>query len=263
MELEQERQSIEEDKAQVDRYKQLLLKQRDIMIALTARLNERDESVRLCAASSVSPVLLTRWRQIVALQEELDAYDRHQRMMEDILDQKTAMLIHWQRVAMEGNPDVRKLLVRSPRPPSHGAVLTVLAGGAGRAESGRAPDEPDRYAVLACIRAAHCLTAVRLAPPAAHIPLITEKRYSPYADAVVSNDGAGSAPLQLNAEEKIQVRVARLMDGKPSLTAAGRSCAVCWRCASRTRRCLRASSRRSRPRRFAASCVWRALSEGR
>ena len=33
-------------------------------------------------------------------------------MMEDILDQKTAMLIHWQRVAMEGNPDVRKLLVR-------------------------------------------------------------------------------------------------------------------------------------------------------
>ena len=46
-ELERERHTIEEDKAQVDRYKQLLLKQRDIMIALTARLNERDESVRL------------------------------------------------------------------------------------------------------------------------------------------------------------------------------------------------------------------------
>ena len=46
---------IEEEKAQVDRYKQLLLKQRDIMIALTQRLNERDE-------------------QIVALQDELDAY---------------------------------------------------------------------------------------------------------------------------------------------------------------------------------------------
>lgn len=30
---------------QVDRYKQLLLKQRDIMIALTARLNERDEQI--------------------------------------------------------------------------------------------------------------------------------------------------------------------------------------------------------------------------
>jgi hypothetical protein len=30
---------------QVDRYKQLLLKQRDIMIALTQRLNERDEQI--------------------------------------------------------------------------------------------------------------------------------------------------------------------------------------------------------------------------
>ncbi len=29
----------------VDRYKTLLLKQRDIMIALTARLNERDEQI--------------------------------------------------------------------------------------------------------------------------------------------------------------------------------------------------------------------------
>jgi hypothetical protein len=45
---------------QVDRYKQLLLKQRDIMIALTARLNERDE-------------------QILTLQEELGAYDVHQK----------------------------------------------------------------------------------------------------------------------------------------------------------------------------------------
>jgi hypothetical protein len=30
---------------QADRYRQLLLKQRDIMIALTARLNERDEQI--------------------------------------------------------------------------------------------------------------------------------------------------------------------------------------------------------------------------
>jgi kinesin family protein 3/17 len=44
-ELERERHQIEEDKAQVDRYKQLLLKQRDIMIALTSRLNERDETI--------------------------------------------------------------------------------------------------------------------------------------------------------------------------------------------------------------------------
>lgn len=52
---ERERETIEEEKAQVDRYKQLLLKQRDIMIALTQRLVERDE-------------------QIMSLQDELDAY---------------------------------------------------------------------------------------------------------------------------------------------------------------------------------------------
>jgi tRNA G18 (ribose-2'-O)-methylase SpoU len=73
-ELEKERETIEEEKAQVDRYKQLLLKQRDIMILLTQRLNERDE-------------------QIMALQDELDAYDRHQRELEEKLDEKTAALI--------------------------------------------------------------------------------------------------------------------------------------------------------------------------
>lgn len=44
----------------MERYKSLLLKQRDIMIALTQRLNERDE-------------------QILGLQAELEAYDSHQR----------------------------------------------------------------------------------------------------------------------------------------------------------------------------------------
>jgi hypothetical protein len=81
-ELERERETIEEEKAQVDRYKQLLLKQRDIMILLTQRLNERDE-------------------QIMALQDELDAYDRHQHDLEEKLDEKTAALIHLQRVTME------------------------------------------------------------------------------------------------------------------------------------------------------------------
>lgn len=65
--LEKERQLIEEDRMQVDKYKQLLLKQRDIMIALTSRLNERDET-------------------IVQLQEELDAYDRIHRETEDALE---------------------------------------------------------------------------------------------------------------------------------------------------------------------------------
>ena len=69
-ELERERQQIEEDKAQVDRYKQLLLKQRDIMIALTARLNERDET-------------------IIGLQEELDAMDRQYKDNEEYAERKT------------------------------------------------------------------------------------------------------------------------------------------------------------------------------
>lgn len=70
-ELEKERQQIEEDKAHVDRYKQLILKQRDIMIALTARLNERDET-------------------IIQLQEELDAYDRIHKGTEEKLERKAA-----------------------------------------------------------------------------------------------------------------------------------------------------------------------------
>ena len=69
MDLEVERQKLEEDKAQVDQYKELLLKQRDIMIALTTRLNERDET-------------------IVQLQEELDAYDRIHYETEEMLEIK-------------------------------------------------------------------------------------------------------------------------------------------------------------------------------
>lgn len=65
--LENERQAVEEDRQQVDRYKQLLLKQRDIMIALTARLNERDE-------------------QINTLSEELEAYDKYQRSVRGMSD---------------------------------------------------------------------------------------------------------------------------------------------------------------------------------
>ena len=73
-ELERERYQIEEDKAQVDRYKQLLLKQRDIMIALTARLNERDET-------------------IIGLQEELDAMDRSYKENEELAERR-ARRIH-------------------------------------------------------------------------------------------------------------------------------------------------------------------------
>ena len=44
-ELERERQQLEDDKVNVERYKHLLLKQRDIMIGLTSRLNERDDTI--------------------------------------------------------------------------------------------------------------------------------------------------------------------------------------------------------------------------
>jgi hypothetical protein len=69
-EIERERNQIEEEKTQVDRYKQLLIKQRDIMIALTNRLNERDET-------------------IIQLQEELDAYDKIHRETEANIEYKT------------------------------------------------------------------------------------------------------------------------------------------------------------------------------
>jgi hypothetical protein len=81
-EMEAERSTVEEGNAQVDRYKLVLLKQRDIMIALTARLNERDE-------------------QLLALQEELQAYDAHQRELEDAIDARTAELIALRKAAME------------------------------------------------------------------------------------------------------------------------------------------------------------------
>jgi hypothetical protein len=65
--LENERHRLEESQAQVDRYKSLLQKQRDIMIALTTRLNERDEAIG-------------------QLQEELDAYDKIHKEAERSMD---------------------------------------------------------------------------------------------------------------------------------------------------------------------------------
>lgn len=80
--LEREREQIELQLAQTDRYKQLLLKQRDIMVNLTQRLNERDD-------------------QIIALQDELDESERKSRDTEERLDQKTTELIHLKRLALE------------------------------------------------------------------------------------------------------------------------------------------------------------------
>jgi hypothetical protein len=42
-----------------------------------------------------------RDEQIMALQDELDAYDRHHKELEEKLDEKTALLIRFQRISME------------------------------------------------------------------------------------------------------------------------------------------------------------------
>jgi hypothetical protein len=82
--IEKERQQIEEDKAHVERYKNLLLKQRDIMIALTTKLNERDET-------------------IVQLQEELDAYDKITREQEDLLELKNNRAVVLENLLKKNN----------------------------------------------------------------------------------------------------------------------------------------------------------------
>eukprot|EP00930_Biecheleria_cincta_P003599 TRINITY_DN104531_c0_g1_i1.p1 TRINITY_DN104531_c0_g1~~TRINITY_DN104531_c0_g1_i1.p1 ORF type:complete len:1055 (-),score=152.61 TRINITY_DN104531_c0_g1_i1:36-3200(-) len=72
-ELEKDRLGTDEDKAQVGRYKQLVLKQRDIMIALTQRLHERDES-------------------IIGLQAEIDARDRRAAELQERLERQSVRL---------------------------------------------------------------------------------------------------------------------------------------------------------------------------
>jgi hypothetical protein len=182
--------------AQVDRYKQLLLKQRDIMIALTARLNERDEQIMTlqvswhvmvcstllagvghnlqarvgssCMLSSCqdgtatcseqrvpccnprlylphrpfpTPVLLppctAPWLTAACycctapghMQEELEAYDKHQRLLEDQLDSKTAELIGLRRAALAAAT-------------SNGQDTEVRGGGTGGGVGGRVRNAP-------------------------------------------------------------------------------------------------------------------------
>lgn len=95
-ELEKERTQIEQDKAQVDKYKQLLLKQRDIMIALTNRLNERDEN-------------------ILQLQEELDAYDKIHKETEDTLEIKRKRVLFLERFIQENNLSLPKQEITSDK----------------------------------------------------------------------------------------------------------------------------------------------------
>lgn len=189
--LEKERETIEEEKAQVDRYKQLLLKQRDIMIALTQRLNERDE-------------------QITALQDELDAYDRHQKELEEKLDEKTAHLIHLQRVTMEQTAN-------SPGKPNS-ELMKALGDWAGAPSSAAT-------ASLASSSSSSVFSTSMAAPEL----LITTKQFRPYAvssdhQIIYNNNnsshssangiGGGGSDL-LSADEKIQ-ELKTLLDAQSS-----------------------------------------------
>ena len=69
----------------------------------------------------------------MALQDELDAYDRHQKQLEEKLDEKTAQLIHLQRVTMEYSKEYNALSpvktsmdqVRRPSPQEHGHAFAT------------------------------------------------------------------------------------------------------------------------------------------
>lgn len=71
--MERQLRQLEEEKGHVHQYKDLLLRQRDIMVALTSKLNERDEA-------------------IMHLQEELEAYDKIYSECETLLRIKTEKL---------------------------------------------------------------------------------------------------------------------------------------------------------------------------
>jgi hypothetical protein len=121
-ELEADRQEAEEGRAQVGRYKAVLLKQRDIMIALTARLNERDET-------------------IIRMQEELKAYDGEYRRVEDALDAKTAELIALRRAAMQHSAE-------SPSQELKNALGGWAGAGGSPRKSGDIPGQSEAEAAL-------------------------------------------------------------------------------------------------------------------
>ncbi|CAE7882458.1 Kif3b, partial [Symbiodinium sp. KB8] len=134
--------AVEDDKAQVGRYKQLLLKQRDIMIALTQRLHERDET-------------------IIALQAELDARDRH---LNELMQRGERQAL---RLAA-----AEKALQASSK-----ANLTAISGGVARGSAatsgpGLFPRQPPPVAVQ---------TALPEAPPSpkASSPRAAELEYLP------------------------------------------------------------------------------------
>lgn len=83
-EIEKERKEIEEGKSQVEKYKKLLSKQKDIMIAMTNKLNERDE-------------------MILQLQEEIEAYDKINKEQEDQLEFRNERVVLLENILRRNN----------------------------------------------------------------------------------------------------------------------------------------------------------------
>jgi type II secretory pathway pseudopilin PulG len=81
-ELEEERRSVAENKAQTERLKSLVIKQRDIMLALASRLSERDD-------------------QVLALQSRAEAAEEEVKQLEDKLDAKNAQVISLLRIQQQ------------------------------------------------------------------------------------------------------------------------------------------------------------------
>ena len=80
--LEKERNQLEDNKVHIERYKHLLLKQRDILLNMTQRLNERDES-------------------IIAMQKELASGESKLNKVSKLLVQGTSRIKELERILNE------------------------------------------------------------------------------------------------------------------------------------------------------------------
>jgi kinesin family protein 3/17 len=86
-EIEQEREALAASKEQVDSYNKLLYKQRNIMVGLTSSLNERDEN-------------------IAQLQEEIEAYEKINKEMEEKMKIKDKRILLLEDLLRKNNIDV-------------------------------------------------------------------------------------------------------------------------------------------------------------
>ena len=139
--------------------------------------------------------------RIVALQDELDAYDRHQRELEEKLDEKTASLIHLQRVTME----------QSVSSPDKNAEISAALGEWASAGSSSAAEATSTTATTGSYSRASGNVGVSSSTEFGHNPssFVDTKQFKPYqVPTVFTGDGdetnnATGSPSLLSAEEKI------------------------------------------------------------